>query len=114
MGIYIIKLRNLQKDESLVLYIGQSVWIMVRCAGHIYKIFKTPEYMGLEQNDLDNDNLELVVEVLESIDEKKKLRDKEREHIRKLKPLTQHSESDRQVKNKKEIVQNAISKWKLK
>lgn len=49
-GVYVISLtcENGQKKE---LYIGESVWPLVRCATHLYKVYKNPIYFGLTSND---------------------------------------------------------------
>jgi len=112
-GIYIIELRarnSLAKEDSpLHLYVGQSVYMVKRCGEHIYKLFNNPQYMGLTSENLSNNNLELRFRVLESIDnQREQLKEKELIHIKKLQPLTQSSKSDRQLKNKLSIVQEAI------
>lgn len=107
-GIYAIKIKRAGNLKAEALYVGQSVWMIVRCAGHLYKTFHTPEYMGLSSNDLNNENLELIFEVLESVEQRDALRDRELHWIAELKPLTQGATSDRQLSNKGQIVQNAV------
>lgn len=109
-GIYVIKLqkKNNPEKKPITLYIGQSVWIIVRCAGHLYRTFKEPEYLGLTRENLEDDSLELVVQVLEAVETKENLREREKHYIRQERPLTQYDNNDKQISNKCEIVQKAI------
>lgn len=109
-GVYSIRLRNRDNDKEIKLYVGQSVWMIVRCAGHLHRIFTEPEYMGLKVDDLDRENFELVFKVEGVAEKREELSSKERDYIEKLKPLTQGKIRDWQVDNKFEIVQDAIKR----
>lgn len=109
-GVYSIRLRNRDNDKEIKLYVGQSVWMIVRCAGHLHRIFTEPEYMGLTNDDLDRENFELVFKVEEAVEQRDALRDRELHYIHELNPLTQSNTSDKQLNNKVEIVQDAIRK----
>lgn len=109
MGVYIIELAD-SKNNSIPLYIGESVWMIVRCAGHLYRTFKTPEYLGLI-NELHNPNLQLVIRVLEAVEDKQKLIVRENYYIEKLNPLTQKSINDK-FKGKRDSMINSAEKIK--
>lgn len=110
MGVYAIKLRNKTNGKSILLYIGESVWMVVRCSGHLHRIMNEPEYMGLKQENLDNENFELVFEVIKPVKIKDSLKDEELHEIHESHPLTQGKIRDWQVENKVEIVQDAIKR----
>ncbi len=55
------------------MYIGESYSMMARCATHLYKLYKEPSNFGLKDDDLSNDNLELIVEIYESVNIDKNL-----------------------------------------
>lgn len=119
-GIYQVELIMKSKvTEPISLYIGESVWIAVRCAQHLYSVFENPMYFGLSRDDLENDDLILKFKVLDSVEDKKSLigvgryKQKELEYIKKLEPLTQLDTSDRQLKDNKkkyEKVQKEMEK----
>lgn len=101
-GVYQIEL--LKKDKKpICLYIGESVWVVLRCGKHLYSLYDNPAYLGLKQEDLDNDLLELKFTLLTSIEKKKRnigqdlYKTKELEAIKKYKPLTQLQTSDKQI-----------------
>lgn len=101
-GVYQIEL--LKKDKKpICLYIGESVWGVLRCGKHLYSLYDNPAYLGLKQEDLDNDLLELKFTLLTSIEKKKRnigqdlYKTKELEAIKKYKPLTQLQTSDKQI-----------------
>lgn len=118
-GIYNIKI-GLSGDNNAEynsLYIGQSYSMMTRCSAHLYELYKEPSYFGLKCDDLSNDNLELIVEVYESVnvdeglsskDRDILLREKELEAIKKLNPLSQLATSDRLNKERVDIVQRFL------
>lgn len=108
-GVYQIELKD-SDGQRIPLYIGESVWITERCGQHLYAFYNNPNYFGLTQSDLDNDNLTLVFSVLDKIEGKKsilgigKYKDAELRYIKDNNPLTQLKTSDRQIRNIKEKV----------
>ena len=68
-GVYMIEL--LEKEESVCLYIGESVWIASRCGVHLYSLYENPNYFGLTKEDIDNDEFTLKFSVIDSLNEKK-------------------------------------------
>ena len=116
-GVYKIDLLCEGKQQPLCLYIGESIWIASRCGKHLYSFMKNPNYLGLKEEDRDNDEFTLRFSVVEAINSNKTIfqaiyKNKEREAIKKYKPLTQLQTSDRQISNKVEVVQTTIASWK--
>jgi hypothetical protein len=111
-GIYIIKIRENPNEKWIPLYIGESKTMLKRCGEHLYNNSKNPLYFGLTENDLNNDNIELKFSVLESIDDNGKRKKREKELINQLKPKTQNSTNDRQLRGniKLQTVQEALGK----
>jgi len=117
-GIYIVEL--LKDDEPLYsaipLYIGQSVYMIKRCGEHLYDFIKNPEYLGLTDDNLENEKLGLYFRVIESLPdgtEEKLRRKREKDYIEKYRPLTQNPDRDWQIENRVNIVQHEMAKfWK--
>ncbi|MBU5428415.1 hypothetical protein KQI41_18660 [Tissierella pigra] len=121
-GIYHIELLNNNTGQAISLYIGESVWVIERCGTHLYKFFNDPNYLGLTEDDLINNNLSLRFSMLEKIDNKKSVLGKgsykkiELEYIKDKKPLTQLRTSDRQIRDindKVKRVQDEMKKHKF-
>lgn len=105
-GVYHVELIKNGIKDPISLYIGESVWIARRCGRHLYVFDGKPELFGLEVDDKINDDLTLKFSVLEKIDLKKNTQEnrdyfkkRELKYIDDLKPLTQSSKSDIQIKN---------------
>ena len=105
-GVYHVELKKNGIETPISLYIGESVWIARRCGRHLYDFNEKPELFGLEEDDKNNDDLILKFSVLKKIDLKKNTQENkdsfkeiELEFIDKLKPLTQSSKSDIQIKS---------------
>lgn len=120
-GVYQVEL--VRDNIKICLYIGESVWVAARCGQHLYSVMKNPEYFGLKQEDLDNDELTLKFSIIERIDEKKSelgcgsYKAVELEAIQKFKPLTQLETSDRQIRDlqaKVDRVQAKMQEFGLK
>ena len=102
---------------------GESVWIASRCGVHLYSLYENPSYVGLEKDDIENDDFILKFSVVETIDDKKSVlgcgqyKELELGAIKDNKPLTQLDTSDRQIKDieKKVLkVQDELLKQGLK
>ena len=92
-GIYEIHIRT--SDKEGLLYIGESVSVLVRCATHLYKIAKGNGYLGFTLDKLENNDIELVFKLFKSIDDKKVRKSKEKELISERNPILQSGISDR-------------------
>lgn len=88
--------------------------IVKRCGEHLYNLISTPEYLGLDKQDLQRGDFVLRFSVVTPIKKKRKFRwDKkykgeELKAIDRLKAITQFHTSDWQIKNKYEVVQNKM------
>lgn len=105
-GVYHVELKKKGIDAPISLYIGESVWIVRRCGKHLYVFDDKPELFGLEDNDKNNDDLILKFSVLEEIDLKKDTQANkdtykmtELKYIDDIRPVTQSSTSDIQIRN---------------
>lgn len=118
-GVYFFELVDIRTGKSIPLYVGESVWVMVRCSHHLYKLKQTKgQYFGLLEDDLNNDGFELKVTLLEQIDKLKSENDnrtffknRERYWITVKNPITQSGSSDNMIRSfmkKKKIVQTAM------
>ena len=97
-GIYQVSIMNNGKEE--VLYVGESVFVLVRCGAHL----KTPEYFGFNDETINNENIILKFELLEAICNMADRKHREKELIQKKKPILQSGISDR-MKSVEEKVQ---------
>lgn len=117
-GVYLIEL--LKENIRIPLYVGESGAVIKRCGEHLCMLFTEPNYLGLELEDLSNSALVLRISLVESIQEKKKFwwdknyKDKELKAIKKYNPITQLPTSDRQIKNKIEVVQSKMEELEFK
>lgn len=113
-GVYrfMIKKANVSK----ALYIGESFSMLARCATHIYELKKDMSYFGLKEEYWEDEELELVVEIYESInvdglssiDRGILLRKKELNAIKNEKPLAQLETSDRLREDRVEYVKKHL------
>ncbi len=93
-GIYEISVCH--NNQSKVLYIGESVFVMVRCASHLYELKKDPAYFGFTEKSLADSEVKLIFTFLEEESNVVVRKQKEKEYINKLEPLSQSGISDRQ------------------
>lgn len=99
-GVYQISIMKDGLKQSL--YIGKSVYMIKRCGEHLYTLNQRPEYLGLTSDDLNNKDLYLIFEVLETEIRKDDI-NLEIAAIKKHQPLTQTGISDYQCKIEKKI-----------
>jgi len=117
-GIYHVELLKKGAEQSISLYIGESVWVIERCGRHLYAFFENPSYFGLTENDLKNDSLILKFSLLEKIEDKKsvlgigKYKEAELRYIKDENPITQLSTSDKQISNIDEKVRRVQDEMK--
>ena len=121
-GVYQFKIGVIGDDESnyVSLYVGESYSMMIRCSNHLYEVIHNdPTYFGLKKMHIDNEKLNLIVEVYESVEIPKgtsnserdrMLRDREIIAIKTLKPLAQLETSDNLKKNRVEVVGDVLDK----
>lgn len=92
-GIYEIIIDN--KGQEQISYIGESVWVIVRCATHLYKFIKQPKYLGFENINFYDDGIVLKFKVFENVSDMKTRKAREKEIIKEKKPILQNGISDR-------------------
>ena len=61
-GIYEIYIQKKGKEE--LIYIGESVFVLVRCATHLYEMKKGEGYLGFTKDMLDRADLTVVFKLL--------------------------------------------------
>ena len=100
-GIYSISLQK--GDEEKLLYIGESVFVLVRCATHLYKISKGDGYLGFTNEVLENDNVTIVFRLIEAEMNKSLRVSHETAYVKEMKPIMQSGIKDR-VKNLEKMI----------
>ena len=100
-GIYEIIVSIGEKSKSL--YIGESVYVMVRCSEHLYQLKSEPKYFGFTSETIGRPDITLTFKLIESIDDKKERKLKEKKLIAENKPLSQSGISDRQKEIEEKI-----------
>ncbi len=93
-GVYGIFVQTNNKNKEL-LYVGESVFVLVRCAAHLYEIIKGNGYFGFTQEIIESDNITLVFKLLISESDKIKRKSIEKEIINNKHPRMQSGISDR-------------------
>lgn len=101
-GIYQVSVRHNGKEE--ILYIGESVFVLVRCGAHLFELKKTPEYFGFNDKTINNEKIILKFELLEVVDNMADRKRKEKEMIQEKSPMLQSGISDR-MKSVEEKIQ---------
>lgn len=100
-GVYKI---SVHKDgNSKILYIGESVSVLIRCASHLYKLKKKPDYFGFDKLTIRDSSITVKFELLEKADKVKDRKKIEKDLIKKEEPISQSGISDRQKSAKDKI-----------
>lgn len=92
-GVYEIYLQTIDNEE--LIYVGESVFVLVRCATHLYEIAKGKGYFGFDKEQLENENITLIFKLMISESDKSKRRKIEQETIDNRKPSMQSGIRDR-------------------
>ena len=92
-GIYQVSVRYNGKDK--ILYIGESVFVLVRCGSHLFRLKKKPEYFVFNDETINNEEITLKFELLEAADDMADRKRREKELIWEKKPILQSGISDR-------------------
>ena len=92
-GIYKISIRYNDKQE--LLYIGESEFVLVRCAAHLYELKKKPEYLGFDKNSIENEKIVLDFALIEQKEKQHQRRKLEIQYIDIYKPIMQSGIKDR-------------------
>lgn len=91
-GVYEISIYK--NRQSKALYIGQSVFVLVRCAGHLHTLNKDLEFLGFTEETINDSSATLKFRLLEKIDNNDLRNKREKELIKEKKPLSQSGISD--------------------
>lgn len=94
-GVYEIYVKSDDNDTEKLLYVGESVFVLVRCATHLYEIAKGNGYLGFTNEKLDSKNITLIFKLFTSEFDKTERKIKEKEVIKVKKPIMQSGISDR-------------------
>ena len=101
-GIYGVSVQTSTKSKEL-LYVGESVFVLVRCATHLYELLKGNGYLGFTKEMIESNDITLVFELLVSESDKKRRKTKEKEIIKDRHPRMQSEISDR-VKSVEDMI----------
>jgi len=64
-GVYEIYAKTDNKEE--LFYVGESVFVLVRCATHLYEISKGKGYLGFTEEMIKKDNITLIFKLYDNI-----------------------------------------------
>lgn len=94
-GVYEVYVSMDDDKTEKLLYVGESVFVLVRCAGHLYEISKGKGYFGFDNEMLESKNITLIFKLsaVESDSIERKI--KEKEVIKEKNPIMQTGNSDR-------------------
>lgn len=107
-GVYEIDVNK--NGKVAVLYIGESVFVLVRCSIHLYELRKSPQYLGFTQETINDEGITLTFKLLQQEDKKKRRKEIETEEIKKKKPLSQKGINDyqKEVEDRIEALTNFL------
>lgn len=100
-GVYKISVRK--NGDSKILYIGESVSVLIRCASHLYKLKKKPDYFGFDKLTIRDSSITVKFELVEEEDKIINRKKIEKDLIKKEEPISQSGISDRQKSAKDKI-----------
>lgn len=92
-GVYEIYAKADDKEE--LFYVGESVFVLVRCATHLYEISKGKGYLGFDKDKIEKDNITLIFKLYDNVSSKKDRIALEKKLIDTKKPRMQSGVKDR-------------------
>ncbi|MFK4881496.1 MULTISPECIES: hypothetical protein [Lactococcus] len=92
-GVYQIEIQKGIKKE--ILYIGESVYPLVRCSEHLYNLKNDPQYFGFTNETIEDSNTSLIFSIIRNERDVIKRKSQEKELIKEKVPLSQSGISDR-------------------
>lgn len=92
-GVYEIYAKTGNKEE--LFYVGESVFVLVRCATHLYEISKGKGYLGFDKEKIEKDNITLIFKLYDNVSSKIDRTALEKELIDTKKPRMQSGIKDR-------------------
>lgn len=97
-GVYKVSVIK-ENGEIAPIYIGESVFVLVRCATHLFEFKKNPAYFGFDKDTIKNQKTTLKFELCRQINDKKERKDYEKkliaETLKKQSIICQSGISDR-------------------
>ena len=110
-GVYEIYAKADNKEE--LFYVGESVFVLVRCATHLYEISKGKGYLGFDKEKIEKDNITLIFKLYDNVSSKIDRTALEKELIDTKKPRMQSGIKDR-VKPIEDMIDeltNFLNEW---
>ena len=110
-GVYEIYAKIDNKEE--LFYVGESVFVLVRCATHLYEISKGKGYLGFDKEKIEKDNITLIFKLYDNLSSKIDRIALEKELIDTKKPRMQSGIKDR-VKPIEDMIDeltNFLNEW---
>ena len=110
-GVYEIYAKTDNKEE--LFYVGESVFVLVRCATHLYEISKGKGYLGFDKEKIEKDNITLIFKLYDNVSSKIDRTALEKELIDTKKPIMQSGIKDR-VKPIEDMIDeltNFLNEW---
>lgn len=97
-GVYEVEIVN-SSGETKSVYIGESVFVLVRCATHLYELKMAPWYWGFTKETIKDEKITLKFKLLKFPDGKNKEYKADRkafevEQIKQKSPTSQSGRSD--------------------
>lgn len=92
-GVYEIYVKTYNKEE--LFYVGESVFVLVRCASHLYEISKGKGYFGFTKEMLEKDNVTIIFKLYDNVASKEDRTALEKKLIDTKKPRMQTGIKDR-------------------
>ncbi len=92
-GIYEVYLKKGKKSE--LLYIGESVFVLLRCATHLFAFKNDCSYFGFDDNQINDEDITLVFLLHSSNFDSVQRKATEKDLIKLKSPLLQNGISDR-------------------
>lgn len=103
-GVYQIEIKK--ENNKKVLYIGESVYPLVRCSEHLFNLKNDPYYFGFTNETIEDSSTSLIFSILKNEKDVIKRKSREKELIKEKTPLSQSGISDRLSKMRVESLNN--------
>lgn len=105
-GIYEIDITY--NGRTAPLYIGESVYVLVRCASLLYNLENVDGYMGFNKDQLNDPDIALTFSLLKQVDDSVIRKKEEKEYIKIRKPISQSGKSDYQKDHMDKALENFL------
>ena len=95
VGAGVYEIYSKADDKEALFYVGESVFVLVRCATHLYEISKGIGYLGFDKDKIEKDNITLIFKLYDNVSSKKDRIALEKKLIDTKKPIMQSGVKDR-------------------